>query len=97
MKPDAPFEEPWQARAFAMTVRLHEAGRFSWRAWSASLGRALRDRPERPYWESWLAALEELAAEGGLAAPAELDARQEAWREAHAAAAHGRPPRLADQ
>ena len=97
MTPDAPFEEPWQARAFAMTVRLHEAGHFTWPAWSEHLGRALRDEPERPYWESWLAALEELVAAGGLAGAAELDNREQAWRDAYVATPHGRPVHLPDQ
>ncbi len=97
MTPDAPFEEPWQARAFAMTVRLHEAGYFTWPAWSEHLGRALRDEPERPYWESWLAALEELVAAGGLAGAAELDNREQAWRDAYVATPHGRPVHLPDQ
>ena len=94
MKPDAPFEEPWQARAFAMAVRLHEEGHFTWAGWSAHLGRALRAAPERPYWESWLAALEQAAAESGLAGFAELDDRESAWRRAHAETPHGRPVRL---
>ncbi|MDE0410458.1 MAG: nitrile hydratase accessory protein [Alphaproteobacteria bacterium] len=97
MTPDAPFEEPWQARAFAMTVRLHEAGHFSWPAWSEYLGRALRDEPERPYWESWLAALEALTAERNLAGADDLDAREQAWRRAHAETPHGQPVRLPDQ
>ena len=96
MTPDAPFEAPWQARAFAMAVRLHEAGHVTWPAWSARLGRALRDKPERPYWESWLAALEGLAAEGGLAGAGALDARADAWRRAHEETPHGRPVRLPD-
>ncbi|MEK7878383.1 MAG: nitrile hydratase accessory protein, partial [candidate division NC10 bacterium] len=25
------FQEPWEAEAFAMAVRLHEAGYFTWR------------------------------------------------------------------
>ncbi len=97
MTPDAPFEEPWQARAFAMTVRLHEAGHFTWPVWSEHLGRALRAEPGRSYWESWLAALEELAAGSGLAGAAELDDRQEAWRRAHAETPHGQPVHLPDQ
>ncbi len=94
MKPDAPFEEPWQARAFAMAVRLHEAGHFTWAAWSQSLGRALYAEPERPYWESWLAALEQAVAESGLADGVDLDDRQGAWRRAHAETPHGQPVRL---
>ncbi len=97
MKPEAPFDEPWQARAFAMAVRLHEAGLFTWTAWSGYLGRALRADPERAYWESWLAALEAVAADRRLADAADLDARERAWRDAHAATPHGQPVRLRPQ
>ncbi len=97
MTPEAPFDEPWQARAFAMAVRLHEAGLFTWPEWSAHLGRALRAAPDRPYWESWLDALEALTAEKDIAGAADLDDRQEAWRRAHAETPHGQAVRLPDQ
>ena len=31
------FDAPWQARSFAMAVKLHEAGLFSWKDWSDKL------------------------------------------------------------
>ncbi len=31
------FEEPWQAKAFAMTVALHERGVFTWSEWAETL------------------------------------------------------------
>ena len=31
------FAEPWQARAFALALALHEAGLFSWNEWAAAL------------------------------------------------------------
>ena len=37
------FREPWEAQAFAMTVKLHEAGHFTWPEWAAVLAR-LRSR-----------------------------------------------------
>ena len=31
------FREPWEAHAFAMAVRLHERGLFTWPEWAATL------------------------------------------------------------
>ena len=31
------FREPWEAHAFAMAVRLHEQGLFTWPQWAATL------------------------------------------------------------
>ena len=39
------FAEPWQAEAFALTVRLHEAGCFIWWEWAAALAEVLREVP----------------------------------------------------
>ena len=32
------FREPWEARAFAMALALHEAGVFTWKEWAETLG-----------------------------------------------------------
>jgi len=32
------FREPWEARAFAMVIKLHEAGLFTWPEWAETLG-----------------------------------------------------------
>ena len=34
------FKAPWEAHAFAMTLKLHECGVFSWSEWAAALSRA---------------------------------------------------------
>ena len=31
------FSEPWEAKAFAMTLRLHERGLFTWPEWAQAL------------------------------------------------------------
>ena len=79
------FREPWEAQAFALAVRLHERGLFTWSEWAAALARriaAAREAgdPDRGdgYWRHWLAALEALLAEKGCVAPAELAARADA-------------------
>ncbi|MGH7223900.1 MAG: nitrile hydratase accessory protein, partial [Gemmataceae bacterium] len=41
------FEEPWQAHAFALAVRLSESGCFSWSEWTAKLSQEIRSAQER--------------------------------------------------
>lgn len=85
------FAEPWEAQAFAMAVRLNEAGVFGWGEWAATLGTELAAQPGRPYYESWLAALERLVEAKGLMTGAERLTRIEAWDRAARATPHGQP------
>lgn len=92
------FAEPWQAQAFAMTVRLSEAGWFTWQEWAQSLGEELRSAAARGepddgsrYYEHWLAALERLVVEKGLSDAARLHERKEQWAAAYRATPHGQP------
>jgi nitrile hydratase accessory protein len=65
------FREPWQARAFALAVSLHEKGAFTWPEWaqalSAEIHAAPPDEDGSHYYEHWLSALEKLTASKGLA------------------------------
>jgi nitrile hydratase accessory protein len=95
------FRAPWEAQAFAMTLRLHEAGHFSWAEWAERLAQAIRAARERgdpdrgdTYYEHWLAALERLVADKGLASAAELARRKAEWAAAAAATPHGQPIEL---
>jgi nitrile hydratase accessory protein len=85
------FAEPWEAQAFAMAVKLHEAGVFTWNQWAETLGEALKAEPQRPYYESWLAALEKLVEAKGVMTKPERLARIDAWDEAARATPHGQP------
>ncbi len=85
------FAEPWEAQAFAMAVKLNERGVFTWSEWAATLGAELHGAPERPYYESWLAALEKLVEAKGVMSHAERQDRIEAWDDAARATPHGRP------
>jgi nitrile hydratase accessory protein len=96
------FAEPWQAQAFALTVKLSEQGHFTWKEWAAALADQLHAAANRGepddgsrYYEHWLAALEGLVTAKGLADPAALVARKEAWAEAYRQTPHGRPVELA--
>jgi nitrile hydratase len=58
---DQPFTEPWQARAFALAVVAAEEMGVPWDAFRDRLKAAIAERPDLPYYEAWLNALERLA------------------------------------
>jgi nitrile hydratase accessory protein len=95
------FEEPWQAQAFAMTLKLYERGAFTWPEWAEYLAQEIQRAqaggdPDLgdTYYLHWLAALERIVADKGLIATAELAHRKEEWSEAAAATPHGKPIEL---
>jgi len=91
------FAAPWEAQVFALVVSLQEAGLFTWAEWAERLGRQIRpaDAPERAAdYGAWLATLEVLLAERGMAAADSVAARTEAFLRAAEATPHGQPIRL---
>jgi len=95
------FAAPWQAQAFAMAVRLHEAGHFTWAEWAARLAAEIaRARAHgdpdlgTTYYDHWLAALETIVAEKGLVRADELRRRKAEWDAAARATPHGQPIEL---
>jgi len=98
------FAEPWEATAFALTVRLSAGGHFTWQEWAAALAHELRVAAERGepddgsrYYHHWLAALERLVVDKRLSDPATLLARKEAWADAYRHTPHGRPVALTEE
>jgi len=95
------FREPWEAQAFAMTLALHERGLFSWKEWAAALAAEIKraqtagdpDTGET-YYSHWLAALEKLVAEKGVATEATLHRYRDAWDRACDRTPHGQPIEL---
>jgi len=85
------FAEPWEAQAFAMAVKLYDAGVFTWHEWAETLGAELKAEPQRAYYESWLAALERLVEAKGVMTAPERRARIDAWHRAARATPHGQP------
>lgn len=69
------FAAPWESRAFGMAVTLGEQGRFTWEEFRAHLVREIAAAPDRPYYESWLAALESVLAAAGTVRADDVDAR----------------------
>ncbi|WP_267423380.1 nitrile hydratase accessory protein [Methylobacterium sp. GC_Met_2] len=93
----SPFSAPWEAQVFAMVVSLREAGLFTWSEWAERLGQGIRPAgaPERAAdYGAWLATLEGILAERGVAGPETVAARTEAFRRAAEATPHGEPIRL---
>jgi nitrile hydratase accessory protein len=68
------FEAPWQARALAIAVALVEKLDLPWDAFRHRLMAEIARVPQRPYYESWSAALESMVVDLELATPASLDA-----------------------
>ncbi|MGD9602613.1 MAG: nitrile hydratase accessory protein [Gammaproteobacteria bacterium] len=64
------FAAPWEAKAFALVVHLHQRGCFAWGDWVDALsGEIAADRTRAeptPYYLLWLAAAERLFAARGL-------------------------------
>lgn len=91
--PERPFDHPWQAQAFALTLALHEQGLFTWPEWAEALGKALQDAaPDgSDYYQRWLAALEALLTARGQTDAAEIAALAQRWQDAAHATPHGRP------
>ena len=91
------FAEPWQAQAFALTLKLHEGGAFTWPEWAATLSAELaldsHDDGSR-YYEHWVAALETLVTARSLAAPSDLATRKSEWAQAYRRTPHGSPVEL---
>ncbi len=95
------FQEPWQAHAFALTVRLSESGCFTWSEWTAFLSREIQAARQRgdpdsgnTYYQHWLNALERLCVAKGLVGDADMRQRKEQWRRAYLHTPHGRPIEL---
>lgn len=92
------FAEPWQAQAFAMAVSLHERGAFTWTEWADTLAAEIKTAQANgdpdlgdTYYLHWLAALERLVREKGIASPATLSDRRDAWDRAAKTTPHGQP------
>ena len=84
------FAEPWEAQAFAMVVKLHEGGVFTWSEWTEVLDHELQSSG-KSYYESWLAALETIVESKGLMSGAERLRRVADWDRAAHATPHGQP------
>ena len=95
------FREPWEARAFAMALALHQAGLFTWDEWAETLGDEIRRAQSvgdpdtgETYYRHWLAALERIVGEKGVASAQLLARYHHAWDHAAERTPHGQPIEL---
>ena len=92
------FREPWEAQAFAMALHLYDRGLFRWPEWAAILGDEIKKAqaagdPDtgETYYRHWLATLERVVADKGLADAGTLVRTRDAWQRASARTPHGLP------
>ncbi len=92
------FRAPWEAQAFGLTLTLSGGGFFTWKEWTRHLSAeiaAARQRGEVDdggrYYEYWLAALERLVVEKGIATFTEMLVRKDEWDRAARSTPHGKP------
>jgi len=95
------FREPWEAQAFAMTLALHARGLFTWKEWADALAVEIKRAqaagdPDTgdTYYQHWLAALEQLVAQKGVATRDTLARYRDAWDHACERTPHGQPIEL---
>jgi nitrile hydratase accessory protein len=95
------FREPWEAQAFAMALALHGRGLFTWNEWAATLAEEIRRAQQggdpdtgETYYRHWLATLERLVAEKGVATSDTLHRYRNAWDHAADRTPHGQPIEL---
>lgn len=92
------FDQPWQARAFALVINMHKKGLFEWKDWAETLSAEIKTSPTLPhesvndgYYRQWMAALETMMASLGLIDRPEVTSRAEQWRKAYLNTPHGVP------
>ncbi|NKB20293.1 MAG: nitrile hydratase accessory protein [Alphaproteobacteria bacterium] len=92
------FKEPWEAQAFAMTLRLFEQGLFTWQEWTVALVAEINRAQDagdpdtgETYYLHWLSALEKIVADKGMTDGSTLSRYQDAWRRAADRTPHGDP------
>ncbi len=98
------FREPWEAQAFSMALALHQRGLFTWPEWAATLADEIKraqaagdpDTGET-YYRHWLAALEHLVAQRGIASMDTLARYRDAWDRAADRTPHGTPIELSPE
>jgi len=96
------FNQPWEAKAFAIAIRLSEAGLFTWPEWVRIFSREIKAAQERgdpdlgdTYYQQWLSTLESICAAKGIVDWEDMRQRKASWRRAYLNTPHGQPIDLA--
>ncbi len=69
------FGAPWERRVFGLTVAACRTGACSWELFRQRLIRRIADDEQRPYWQSWAAAFEDVLTQAAVLTGGELDDR----------------------
>ena len=74
------FKTPWEAKAFALVIHLHQRGHFTWPEWTVQLGEEIAtagaEAPGSGYYLLWLAAAEKLVAAKAICGASDLADRK---------------------
>jgi Nitrile hydratase beta subunit, N-terminal len=73
---DVTLSEPWQGRAVALALETLHGLELPWEDFRRQLIAAIADDPDRPYYSSWLVALEQFVIDHGGAVPETLMAHR---------------------
>ena len=92
------FNQPWETKAFALAVRLSEAGCFTWPEWVKIFSQEIKAAQDlgdpdlgHTYYQHWLNALERICAEKRLVGGEDMHQRKATWRRAYLNTPHGQP------
>ena len=95
------FAEPWEAHAFAITVKLSEKGLLKWSEWTDALAEEIKKSKEQglpdfgnTYYQFWLSALENILLDKNILKKSDLKSRIEQWRSAYLSTPNGKPVKL---
>lgn len=89
------FQEPWEARAFAMVNQLATAQEYSWSEWTEQFAEEISAAEHEPtdtssYYERWVRTCEKLLIAKGILDPLAIDQRiEELLMERETAVDHG--------
>jgi nitrile hydratase accessory protein len=77
------FANPWEAKAFALVVQMHQEKRYTWTEWANQLSFEIsesnkKNEKEEDYYLLWLKAAETLVVTKGLCGKNELLSRKKA-------------------
>jgi nitrile hydratase accessory protein len=67
------FDAPWQGRAFGMAIAVVQRLGLQWKDFQQRLIAAIAAHPEAPYYDCWIAALEQLLLDYAVLQRGELD------------------------
>ena len=67
------FAAPWERRVFGLAVAACRSGVCDWETFRRRLISHIADDDQRPYWQSWAAALEDVLEDTGALTRGELD------------------------